>query len=126
MSDVKFSKEHEWIKVDDNIATIGITKHATEMLGDIVFVELPKKGSLVEKDGNAGVVESTKAASDVYAPISGEVVETNQSIIDNPSKINSDPENEGWFFKLKIKDKSEIDTLMNKEEYDKFAKESSN
>jgi glycine cleavage system H protein len=126
MSDVKFSKEHEWIKVDDNIATIGITKHATEMLGDIVFVELPKKGSLVKKDGNAGVVESTKAASDVYTPISGEVVENNQSIVDDPSKINSDPENEGWFFKLKIKDKSEIDTLMNKEEYDKFAKESSN
>jgi glycine cleavage system H protein len=126
MSDVKFSKEHEWIKVDDNIATIGITKHATEMLGDIVFVELPKKGSLVKKDGNAGVVESTKAASDVYTPISGEVVESNQSIVDDPSKINSDPENEGWFFKLKIKDKSEIDTLMNKEEYDKFAKESSN
>ncbi len=126
MSDVKFSKEHEWIKVDDNIATIGITKHATEMLGDIVFVELPKKGSLVEKDGNAGVVESTKAASDVYTPISGEVVESNQSIVDDPSKINSDPENEGWFFKLKIKDKSEIDILMNKEEYEKFAKESSN
>ena len=126
MSDVKFSKEHEWIKVDDNIATIGITKHATEMLGDIVFVELPKKGSLVKKDGNAGVVESTKAASDVYTPISGEVVESNQSIVDDPSKINSDPENEGWFFKLKIKDKSEIDTLMNKEEYDKFAKESNN
>ena len=126
MSDVKFSKEHEWIKVDDNIATIGITKHATEMLGDIVFVELPKKGSLVKKDGNAGVVESTKAASDVYTPISGEVVESNQSIVDDPSKINSNPENEGWLFKLKIKDKSEIDTLMNKEEYDKFAKESSN
>ena len=126
MSDVKFSKEHEWIKVDDNIATIGITKHATEMLGDIVFVELPKKGSLVKKDGNAGVVESTKAASDVYTPISGEVVESNQSIVDDPSKINSAPENEGWFFKLKIKDKSEIDTLMNREEYDKFAKESSN
>ena len=126
MSDVKFSKEHEWIKVDDNIATIGITKHATEMLGDIVFVELPKKGSLVKKDGNAGVVESTKAASDVYTPISGEVVESNQSIVDDPSKINSNPENEGWLFKLKIKDKSEINTLMNKEEYDKFAKESSN
>ena len=126
MSDVKFSKEHEWIKVDDDIATIGITKHATEMLGDIVFVELPKKGSLVEKDGNAGVVESTKAASDVYTPISGEVVESNQSIVDDPSKINSDPENEGWFFKLKIKNKSEIDTLMNEEEYNKFAKESNN
>ena len=126
MSNVKFSKEHEWIKVDDEIATIGITKYATEMLGDIVFVELPKKGSLVEKDGNIGVVESTKAASDVYTPISGEVVESNQSIVDDPSKINSDPENEGWFFKLKIKNKSEIDTLMNEEEYNKFAKESSN
>ncbi len=124
MSNIKFSKEHEWIKVDDEIATIGITKHATEMLGDVVFVELPKKGSLVEKGGNVGVVESTKAASDVYTPISGEVVESNQSIIDDPSKINSDPENEGWFFKLKIRDKSEIDALMNKEEYDKFAKES--
>ena len=126
MSNVKFSKEHEWIKVDDEIATIGITKHAAEMLGDVVFVELPKKGSLVEKDGNIGVVESTKAASDVYTPISGEVVESNQSIVDDPSKINSDPENEGWFFKLKIKNKSEIDTLMNEEEYNKFAKESNN
>ena len=126
MSNIKFSKEHEWIKVDDEIATIGITKHATEMLGDVVFVELPKKGSLVEKGGNVGVVESTKAASDVYTPISGEVVESNQSIIDDPSKINSDPENEGWFFKLKIKNKSEIDTLMNEEEYNKFAKESNN
>ncbi len=124
MSNLKFSKEHEWIKIDDDIATIGITKHATEMLGDIVFIELPKKETLVEKDGNIGVVESTKAASDVYTPISGEITETNQSIVDDPSKINSDPENEGWIFKLKIKDKSEIDTLMNKEEYDKFAKES--
>ena len=126
MSNLKFSKEHEWIKIDDDIATIGITKHATEMLGDIVFIELPKKETLVEKDGNIGVVESTKAASDVYTPISGEIIETNQSIVDDPSKINSDPENEGWIFKLKIKDKSEIDTLMNKEEYDKFAKESNN
>ncbi len=126
MSNLKFSKEHEWIKIDGDIATIGITKHATEILGDIVFIELPKKETLVEKDGNIGVVESTKAASDVYTPISGEVIETNQSIVDDPSKINSDPENEGWIFKLKIKDKSEIDTLMNKEEYDKFAKESNN
>jgi glycine cleavage system H protein len=126
MSNLKFSKEHEWIKIDGDIATIGITKHATEMLGDIVFIELPKKETLVEKDGNIGVVESTKAASDVYTPISGEITETNQSIVDDPSKINSDPENEGWIFKLKIKDKSEIDTLMNKEEYDKFAKESNN
>ncbi len=82
MSDVKFSKEHEWLKMDGDIATIGITKHATEMLGDIVFVELPDLGSNVEKDGNAGVVESTKAASDVYTPVSGEVVENNQAIFD--------------------------------------------
>ena len=124
MSDVKFSKEHEWLKVEGDVATIGITKHATEMLGDIVFVELPDIGTSIEKDGTAGVVESTKAASDVYTPISGEIVENNQSIVDDPAKINSDPENEAWFFKLKIKDKSEIDILMNKEEYDKFAKES--
>jgi glycine cleavage system H protein len=124
MSDVKFSKEHEWLKVEGDVAIIGITKHATEMLGDIVFVELPEIGTSVEKDGNAGVVESTKAASDVYTPISGEVVENNQSIVEDPAKINSDPENGAWFFKLKIKDKSEIDSLMNKEEYEKFAKES--
>ena len=124
MSDLKFSKEHEWIKLDGEIATIGITQHATEMLGDIVFVELPEKGSSVVKDGNAGVVESTKAASDVYTPVSGEVVENNQSIVDDPAKINLDPEKEAWFFKLKIKDKSELDTLMNKEEYERFSKES--
>ena len=126
MSEVKFSKEHEWIKMDGDTATIGITKHATEMLGDIVFVELPEKGSLVVKDGNAGVVESTKAASDIYTPVSGEIIENNQSIVDDPSMINADPENKAWFFKLKTKDKSEMDSLMNKEEYDKFAKESGN
>ena len=125
MSEVKYSKEHEWIKLEGDVATIGITKHATEMLGDIVFTELPEKGSNVEKDGTAGVVESTKAASDVYTPVSGEVVEINQSIVDDPSKINADPEGGAWFFKLKLKDKSELDTLMNKEDYDKFAKESS-
>ena len=125
MPDVKYSKEHEWLKLDGDIATIGITKHATEMLGDIVFAELPEKGSSVEKDGTAGVVESTKAASDVYTPISGEVVDTNQTIVDDPSKINADPEGEAWFFKLKVKDIKELDTLMNKDEYDKFAKESS-
>jgi|TARA_B110000438_G_C15768924_1_gene630943 glycine cleavage system H protein len=123
MSEVKFSKKHEWIKLESDIATIGITKHATEMLGDIVFVELPEKDSSVEKDSNAGVVESTKAASDVYTPVSGKIVECNQSIVDDPTKINLDPEKEGWFFKLKIKDKSELDSLMNKEEYDKFSKE---
>jgi len=123
MSDVKFSKEHEWIKIEGEVATIGITKHAAEMLGDIVFVELPEKGSNVEKDGTAGVVESTKAASDIYTPVSGELIDINQSIVDDPSKINADPEGNAWFFKLKMKDKSEMDSLMNKEEYDKFSKE---
>ena len=95
------------------------------MLGDIVFAELPEKGSNVDKDGTAGVVESTKAASDVYTPVSGEVIDTNQMIVDDPSKINEDPEESAWFFKLKIKDKTEMDSLMNKEEYEKFAKETS-
>ena len=126
MSEVKFSKEHEWIKLDGDTATIGITQHATEMLGDIVFVELPELGSSVAKDGNAGVVESTKAASDIYTPVSGEIIENNQSIVDDPVKVNTDPENEAWFFKIKITNKSEMDSLMNKEEYEKFSKESGN
>jgi len=124
MSEVKYSKEHEWIKLDGDTAVIGITQHATEMLGDIVFVELPEIGSSVVKDGNAGVVESTKAASDIYTPVSGEIIENNQAIVNDPAKVNSDPENEAWFFKLKITDKSEMDSLMNKEEYEKFSKES--
>jgi glycine cleavage system H protein len=124
MSEVKYSKEHEWIKIEGDVGTIGITQHATEMLGDIVFVELPEIGSSVAKDGNAGVVESTKAASDIYTPVSGEIIENNQAIVDDPAKVNNDPENEAWFFKLKITDKSEMDSLMNKEEYEKFSKES--
>ena len=124
MSEVKYSKEHEWIKLDGDTAVVGITQHATEMLGDIVFVELPEIGSSVVKDGNAGVVESTKAASDIYTPVSGEIIENNQAIVDDPAKVNNDPENDAWFFKLKITDKSEIDSLMNKEEYEKFSKES--
>ena len=126
MSDLKFSKDHEWINLEGDIATIGITKHAAEMLGDIVFAELPDKGSNLEKNKTAGVVESTKAASDVYTPVSGEVLDNNQAIVDDPSKINADPEGEGWFFKLKIKNKSEMDDLMTKEEYEKFAKDNSN
>jgi glycine cleavage system H protein len=124
MSEVKYSKEHEWIKLEGDTAVVGITQHATEMLGDIVFVELPEIGSSVVKDGNAGVVESTKAASDIYTPVSGEIIENNQAIVDDPAKVNNDPENDAWFFKLKITDKSEMDSLMNKEEYEKFSKES--
>ena len=123
MSEKRFSKKHEWVSIVGDTATVGITKHATEMLGDIVFVEVPEQGKSVEKEGQAAVVESTKAASDVYSPISGEIIEGNKSIVDDPGNVNSDPEGASWFFKLKVKDKSEFDSLMNKEEYDKFVAE---
>jgi len=126
MSEKKFSKKHEWVAVEGDIATIGITKHATEMLGDIVFVEVPDKGKTVEQNGQAAVVESTKAASDVYSPISGEVIESNKSIVDDPSSVNSDPEGASWFFKIKIKNNSELDNLMSKPDYDKFIAENPN
>ena len=126
MSEKKFSKQHEWASVDGEVATIGITKHASEMLGDVVFVELPEKGKNIEKDGQAGVVESTKAASDIYSPLAGEIVETNQSIVDDPAAVNKDPEGNAWFFKIKVKNKSDLDTLMNKVDYAKFAKENQN
>ena len=126
MSEKKFSKQHEWISVEGDIATVGITKHASEMLGDVVFVELPEKGKMIEKDGQAGVVESTKAASDIYSPIAGEIVGNNQSIVDDPAAVNKDPEGNAWFFKIKVKNKSEVDTLMNKVDYEKFAKKNLN
>ena len=126
MSEKKYSKQHEWVTVEGDIATIGITAHAAEMLGDVVFVELPEKGKNVEKEGQAGVVESTKAASDVYTPITGEITDINQSIVDDPGAVNKDPEGGSWFFKIKIKNKSELDQLMSKADYDKFAKENSN
>ena len=123
MSEKKFSKKHEWVETNGDIATVGITVHATEMLGDIVFVEVPEIGKTVDKDGQAAVVESTKAASDVYSPISGEIIEGNKSIVEKPESVNSDPEGTSWFFKIKIKDKSELDLLMSKTEYDKFVAE---
>ena len=123
MSEKKFSTKHEWISVEGDVATVGITKHATELLGDIVFAEVPESGKVVEKDGQAAVVESTKAASDVYSPISGEIIEGNKSIVDDPGNINSDPEGASWFFKIKVKDKSELDRLMSKVDYEKFVTE---
>ena len=126
MSEKKFSKKHEWVSLDGDVATVGITKHATELLGDIVFAEVPDAGKFVEKEGQAAVVESTKAASDVYSPISGEITEGNKTIVDDPSSINKDPEGASWFFKLKIKDKGEFDSLMSKEEYEKFCKDNPN
>ena len=126
MSEKKYSKQHEWVSVEGDVATVGITKHAAEMLGDVVFVELPEKGKSVEKEGQAGVVESTKAASDVYTPLTGEITETNQTIVDDPAAVNKDPEGGSWFFKIKIKNKSELEGLMTKGDYDKFAKENPN
>ena len=126
MSEKKFSKKHEWVSLEGDIATIGITKHATEMLGDIVFVEVPQKGKQVEQNGQAAVVESTKAASDVFSPISGEIIETNEAIVSDPSSVNTDPENNAWFFKIKVSNKSEIDSLMNKADYEKFVSENPN
>ena len=126
MSEIKYSKKHEWVSLDGDLATVGITKHATELLGDIVFAEVPDSGKSVEKEGQAAVVESTKAASDVYSPISGEVTEGNKTIVDDPGSVNGDPEGASWFFKLKIKDKGELDSLMSKDEYDKFCKENPN
>ena len=123
MSEKKFSKKHEWVSVEGDIATVGITKHATELLGDIVFVEVPEPGKAVEKDSQTAVVESTKAASDVYSPISGEIVEGNKSIVDDPVSVNTDPEGASWFFKLKIKNKSELDSLMSQSDYEKFVEE---
>ena len=126
MSEKKFSKKHEWVSVEGDVATVGITKHATEMLGDIVFVEVPEAGKVIEQNNQAAVVESTKAASDVYSPISGEVIEGNKAIVDDPSSVNSDPEGASWFFKIKIKDNSELDNLMTKLDYDKFVAENPN
>ncbi len=112
-----FTKEHEWIEVEGDAATIGITNHAQEQLGDIVFAEVPAAGRKLAKGEEAAVVESVKAASDVYAPVSGEVIEGNPAVADDPAVINRDPQGEGWFFKLKLSDPSELEGLMNDEHY---------
>jgi glycine cleavage system H protein len=117
---VKYTRDHEWIKVEGDTATIGITNHAQEQLGDVVFVELPKVGKTVKKGGEAAVVESVKAASEVYAPVTGEVVAVNSELEGDPALVNRGAEDGGWFMKVKLKDKSELDDLMDKAAYDKF------
>ena len=114
---VYFTKEHEWVSVDGDTATVGISDHAQEQLGDIVFAEVPEAGRRLTKGQEAAVVESVKAASDVYAPVSGEVVEGNQAVADDPSLVNSDPEGQGWFFKLKLDNSGELDGLMDEAAY---------
>ena len=115
-----FTDEHEWIELDGDTATVGITDYAQGQLGDIVFVELPDSGKSLEKGGDAAVVESVKAASDVYAPISGEVTEANAALEDDPALVNSDPEGEGWFFKMTVADKSQLEGLMDEAKYKSF------
>ena len=112
-----FTKEHEWIEVDGSTATVGITDYAQGQLGDVVFVEVPAPGVTVKQGGEAAVVESVKAASDVYAPVSGEVVEGNAALADQPDLVNTAPEGEGWFFKLTLSDPSELDALMDESAY---------
>ena len=123
MAEKKYSKKHEWVELDGDTATIGITKHATEQLGDIVFTEVPDKGKTFEAGGEAAVVESVKAASDVYSPIAGEVTESNEAIVSDPSLVNQDPEGNGWFFKVKVTNPEQINELMSKDDYDKFVRE---
>ncbi|MFO1518415.1 MAG: glycine cleavage system protein GcvH [bacterium] len=123
--DLKYTKEHEWVRVKGNIATVGITDWAQDQLGEIVFVELPEEGEEVEKDDTFGVVESTKSVNDLYVPVSGTVVESNDPLIDSPEMINEDCYGEGWMVKIEIADKAELDELMNAEEYEAYIKEES-
>lgn len=117
---LKYTEEHEWLKLDGDIATVGITAHATEQLGDIVFVQLPEVGATLAKGDDAAVVESVKAASDVFAPLAGEVVELNQAIVEDPAIVNADPQGAGWFFKLRLEDPKAMDDLMDEAAYKKL------
>ena len=123
MSDLKYSKEHEWIRIDGDIGTIGISNYAQEQLGDVVFVDLPDVGRQVEQDGEIAVVESVKAASDIYSPVGGKVVEVNAALAEEPSAVNSDPTGAGWFYKVKLADPSQLDALMDEAGYAAFVAE---
>jgi glycine cleavage system H protein len=114
---LKFTSDHEWILVENDSAVIGVTQYAQEKLGDLIFVQLPKPGTVLQAGAAAAVVESVKAASDVYAPINGEVTEVNQQVVDDPTLVNSDPAGKGWLFKLRIADRSQLDGLMDEPAY---------
>jgi glycine cleavage system H protein len=117
MSLIKFTKDHEWIRVEGEVGTVGITNHAQHALGDIVFVELPEIGREVVQGGEAAVVESVKAASEVYAPVDGEVIAVNQALIEEPARVNTDPQGDGWFFRLTIADPAQLEALMDETAY---------
>lgn len=122
MSTLRFTEEHEWIRVEGDVATVGISHYAQEQLGDVVFVDLPQVGKKVEKGKEMAVVESVKAASEVYAPATGEVTEVNGDLVNEPARVNSDPFGQGWFVKLKLADKAELDKLMDQAAYDAYVK----
>ena len=120
MAEVKYSEDHEWISIDGDVGTVGITDFAQEQLGDIVFVELPEAGTALGKGDQAGVVESVKAASEIYAPVAGEIVEANDILADTPETVNAAAESGGWFFKIKLADMTELDGLMDEAAYKAF------
>lgn len=117
---MKFTEEHEWLRVEGDEVIVGITIHAAEQLGDVVFVELPDEGTTVSKDDEVVVIESVKAASDILAPIDGEIIEVNSALADNPGAVNEDPQGEAWFFKLRASDPSQMDEFMDEAAYQKF------
>jgi glycine cleavage system H protein len=117
---MKFTKDHEWVRLEGDVATVGITKHAADQLGDVVFVETPEAGRAVSQKDGFAVVESVKAASDVYAPVSGEVIEGNDALASAPETVNADPEGAGWFAKIKVSNPAELDGLMDRAAYDQF------
>ncbi|MDW3223068.1 MAG: glycine cleavage system protein GcvH [Paracoccaceae bacterium] len=117
---MKFTEEHEWLREEDGVMVVGITIHAAEQLGDVVFVELPEEGTTVSKDDEVVVIESVKAASDILAPVDGEIVEVNSTLADNPGMVNEDPQGEAWFFKLQVSDASQMDEFMDEAGYQKF------
>lgn len=121
--DLKYTKEHEWVKLDGNVATVGITDYAQDSLGDVVYVELPQEGGTVTKNEPFGVVESVKAVSDLYSPVSGSVVEVNDAIVDTPEAINEDPYGDAWMIRVEIASADELDELMSAEDYQKFIEE---
>ena len=122
MADTRYSQEHEWIRVEGDVGTIGITQYAQEQLGDVVFVDVPQAGRKIAKGESVALVESVKAASDIYSPASGEVTEANAALADSPGDVNADPMGKGWFFKVKLGNPSELDELMDQAAYDAFVK----
>lgn len=122
MSETRYTKDHEWIRLDGDTATVGITKYAAEQLGDVVFVELPVVGKLVAQASEAAVVESVKAASEVFAPLSGEILSVNEALADDPAKVNADPEGAGWFFSMKVSDSGQLAELMSADQYADYVK----